>query len=372
MGINEIYDLLKKYRERQCTLEEEEQIVRWYEQFDDEVEKLPEIPEGKREQLWFSIKRKIQTPWKLRMVMFYRYSAAIIILAMIGSVGIYFGGAREQERQVPVRQEILPAQGVAVLQLSDGREVALSSTTVIKEQEGVIIENDSSKVLNYTLTTVKSEPLYNTITVPAGGEFSVLLSDGSSVHSNSCSSLTYPVPFMGDVREVKLSGEAYFDVTKSDRPFIVKMEDIDVRVLGTSFNLSGYTTDQNVSVTLVSGKVAIRDHQLQRDFNVTPGMRFEYNRESQQVKMWEVDPELYISWMKGKFRFEDMRLEDIMVTLNRWYDCTITYSDNTLRDLRFTGAAEKDRPASYLLELIEMITEVKFQIDGKHILITRK
>ena len=372
MGINEIYDLLKKYRERQCTLEEEEQIVRWYEQFDDEVEKLPEIPEGKREQLWFSIKRKIQTPWKLRMVMFYRYTAAIIILAMIGSVGIYFGGAREQERQVPVRQEILPAQGVAVLQLSDGREVALSSTTVIKDQEGVIIENDSSKVLNYTLTTVKSEPLYNTITVPAGGEFSVLLSDGSSVHLNSCSSLTYPVPFMGDVREVKLSGEAYFDVTKSDRPFIVKMEDIDVRVLGTSFNLSGYTTDQNVSVTLVSGKVAIRDHQLQRDFNVTPGMRFEYNRESQQVKMWEVDPELYISWMKGKFRFEDMRLEDIMVTLNRWYDCTITYSDNTLRDLRFTGAAEKDRPASYLLELIEMITEVKFQIDGKHILITRK
>ena len=192
------------------------------------------------------------------------------------------------------------------------------------------------------------------------------------MHLNSCSSLTYPVPFMGDVREVKLSGEAYFDVTKSDRPFIVKMEDIDVRVLGTSFNLSGYTTDQNVSVTLVSGKVAIRDHQLQRDFNVTPGMRFEYNRESQQVKMWEVDPELYISWMKGKFRFEDMRLEDIMVTLNRWYDCTITYSDNTLRDLRFTGAAEKDRPASYLLELIEMITEVKFQIDGKHILITRK
>ena len=372
MGINEIYDLLKKYRERQCTLEEEEQIVRWYEQFDDEVEKLPEIPEGKREQLWFSIKRKIQTPWKLRMVMFYRYTAAIIILAMIGSVGIYFWGAREQERQVPVRQEILPAQGVAVLQLSDGREVALSSTTVIKEQEGVIIENDSSKVLNYTLTTVKSEPLYNTITVPAGGEFSVLLSDGSSVHLNSCSSLTYPVPFMGDVREVKLSGEAYFDVTKSDRPFIVKMEDIDVRVLGTSFILSGYTTDQNVSVTLVSGKVAIRDHQLQRDFNVTPGMRFEYNRESQQVKMWEVDPELYISWMKGKFRFEDMRLEDIMVTLNRWYDCTITYSDNTLRDLRFTGAAEKDRPASYLLELIEMITEVKFQIDGKHILITRK
>ena len=91
-----------------------------------------------------------------------------------------------------------------------------------------------------------------------------------------------------------------------------------------------------------------------------------------QVKMAEVDPELYVSWMKGKFRFEDMRLEDIMVTLNRWYDCTVSYSDDALRDLRFTGAAEKDRPASYLLELIEMITEVKFQVNGKNILITRK
>ena len=101
-------------------------------------------------------------------------------------------------------------------------------------------------------------------------------------------------------------------------------------------------------------------------------MRFEYNRENHQVKMVEVDPGLYVSWMKGKFRFEDMRLEDIMVTLNRWYDCTVSYSDDALRDLRFTGAAEKDRPASYLLELIEMITEVKFQVDGKNILITRK
>ena len=261
---------------------------------------------------------------------------------------------------------------VAVLQLSDGREVPLNSTAIIQEQEGVVIKNDSSRVLDYTLATTKSEPLYNTITVPAGGEFQVLLSDGSSVRLNSCSALTYPVPFTGDVREVKLTGEAYFDVTKSDKPFIVKMADIDVRVLGTSFNLSGYTTNQDVSVTLVSGEVTVHNHQLQQDFNITPGMRFEYNRENHQVKMTEVDPELYISWMKGKFWFEDMRLEDIMVTLNRWYDCTVSYSDDALRDLRFTGAAEKDRSASYLLELIEMITEVKFQVDGKHILITRK
>ena len=130
----------------------------------------------------------------------------------LGSGVIYFRGSDEPERQELTQQDILPAQGVAVLQLSDGREVPLNSTTIIQEQEGVVIKNDSSHVLDYTLATAKSEPLYNTITVPAGGEFRVLLSDGSSVCLNSCSALTYPVPFTGDVREVKLTGEAYFDV----------------------------------------------------------------------------------------------------------------------------------------------------------------
>ena len=107
MGINEIYDLLKKYREHRCTPEEEERIARWYEQFDDEVENLPEVPEGKLEQLWFSIKRKIHVPWNRRVVVFYRYAVAIIILAMVGSSVIYFRGSGESERQELTRQDIL-------------------------------------------------------------------------------------------------------------------------------------------------------------------------------------------------------------------------------------------------------------------------
>ena len=103
-----------------------------------------------------------------------------------------------------------------------------------------------------------------------------------------------------------------------------------------------------------------------------PGLTFKYKKDNGKIKIKAEDPELYVSWMRGKFKFENMRLEDIVCKLNRWYDCTVSYSDDALRDLRFTGAAEKDRPASYLLELIEMITEVKFQVDGKNILITRK
>lgn len=149
-------------------------------------------------------------PWNRRVVVFYRYAVAIIILAMVGSSVIYFRGSGESERQELTRQDILPAQGVAVLQLSDGREVPLNSTAIIQEQEGVVIKNDSSRVLDYTLATTKSEPLYNTITVPAGGEFRVLLSDGSSVHLNSCSALTYPVPFTGGRARGEVNGRGLF------------------------------------------------------------------------------------------------------------------------------------------------------------------
>lgn len=373
MGINEIYDLLKKYREHQCTPEEEERILRWYEQFDRDVEDLPEIPKGKLDQLWYMIKRKIPAfSWNRRMIIFYRYAVAIVVLLMIGTGVMYFRGTGEQGQPKLAKQDIQPAKGVTMLRLSDGREIPLDKVVVIQDREGMVIKNDSSRVLDYSLASKQVEPLYNTISVPAGGEYRVLLSDGSSVRLNSCSSLTYPVVFTGDHREVELTGEAYFDVTKSDKPFVVKTADIDVRVLGTSFNLSGYTEDREVSVTLVEGKVAVREHLSRQECSITAGMRFEYNKETDQAKVEEVDPELYISWMMGKFKFEDMRLEEIMAKLNRWYDCTVTYTDDSLRDLRFTGAAEKDRSASYLLELIEMITEVKFEIDGKNIIIKHK
>ena len=371
MGINEIYDLLKKYREHQCTPEEEERILRWYEQFEEDAEDLPEIPKGKLDQLWYMIKRKIPAfSWNRRMIIFYRYAVAIVVLLISGAGVMYFRGTEEQPKLV--RQDILPAKGVTLLRLSDGREIPLDKAAVIRDREGMVIKNDSSRVLDYSLASKQAEPLYNTISVPAGGEYQVLLSDGSMVRLNSCSSLTYPVVFTGDCRKVELIGEAFFDVTKSDKPFVVKTADIDVRVLGTSFNLSGYAGDREVSVTLVEGKVAVREHLSRQECNIISGMRFEYNKETNRTKVEEVEPELYISWMKGKFKFEDMRLEDIMAKLNRWYDCTVTYTDDSLRDLRFTGAAEKDRSASYLLELIEMITEVKFEIDGKNIIIKHK
>ena len=170
MGINEIYDLLKKYREHQCTPEEEERILRWYEQFEEDAEDLPEIPKGKLDQLWYMIKRKIPAfSWNRRMIIFYRYAVAIVVLLIIGAGVMYFRGTEEQPKLA--RQDILPAKGVTLLRLSDGREIPLDKAAVIRDREGMVIKNDSSRVLDYSLASKQAEPLYNTISVPAGSLF---------------------------------------------------------------------------------------------------------------------------------------------------------------------------------------------------------
>ena len=373
MEVNEIYDLLKKYRENRCTFEEKERIIDWYQQFDYEVEELSEIPRGKFEQLWCSIEKRVNISCERRRIRVISRCVAVAVVLLAVGIIFYFNGRENEDVLLKVvKHELLPANGVAVLELSDGRQVSLAKTEMIQEQEGVLIKNDSA-VLDYSLMGEGDvRAVYNTIKVPIGGEYQVVLAGGSRVCLNSCSSLKYPVVFTGEKREVELTGEAYFDVAKGEKPFIVKTPEVDVRVLGTSFNVSSYLEDGLVTTTLVNGQVVLHDRHQQKEYNMTAGMTLLYCKNDGKVKVDEVDPELNISWMHGKFKFEDMRLEDIMVKLNRWYDCQIEYADESLRNLRFSGAAEKDRPASYLLEIIETVTDVEIEIVGKRILVRKK
>lgn len=371
MGVNEIYDLLKKYRENTCTREEKVRIVRWYQQYDDEVEQLPEIPPGKLDQLWRLIEGKVQGRGRR---LFLCYAAALIVLFTVGGSLFYLEQESSPEEALEMaHQELLPAKGIVLLELSNGQNIPLTGTATIEEQGGRVIVNDSSRVLDYTKVNEKEVvPVYNKITVPTGGEYLVLLSDGSKVRLNSCSSLRFPVPFTGDSRTVELEGEAYFDVMKSAHPFLVKTSNLNVQVTGTSFNVSDYSEDRRATTTLIEGQVIVNKHDKGEKYVLEPGLTLKYTKRDGKVKVKEEDAELYISWMCGKFKFENMRLEDIMCKLNRWYDCTVEYADNSLRDLRFSGAAEKDRSANYLLEMIATVTDVEFDVSGKRIRISRK
>lgn len=378
MGLHHLYTLLKKYRARQCTEEELAELDEWYGQFDAEAEDLPGIPKEKLDQLLCQVEKRIGKEKPRRRILYrtLKYAAGVAILLMIGWGGKYYIQTwRGTETMTAGEYEaaIAPGQYRAELTMADGTKVVLDSNTVVKDQKGFLIKADSCPVLNYTLAGLSAvQTGENTITVPVGGEYGVVLSDGTRVWLNSGSVLKYPVAFSGERREVNLVGEGYFQVTKSGVPFVVRTEGMDIRVLGTSFNVSAYREDKYATTTLVEGRVSVQTGTEGAEHEIKPGHVLSYEKETEQVEIKECDTDLYTSWMNGRFRFRDMRLEDIMMKLNRWYSCEFFYQNPGLKDLRFSGAAEKDRPVGYLLEMISTVTDVRFDIKGHTVVLRQK
>ena len=299
------------------------------------------------------------------------------VLLMLLSFGRYFFTLTDTPQEEMTAEEIagiFPGYRQAELVFGDGTKMVLdSSIRVLKDNNGRIIKQGQQPVLDYTLApNDMPEETFNTITVPLGGEYGVILSDGTQVWLNSGSTLKYPVTFKKDKRVVSLNGEAFFKVAKSAVPFVVSTFDIDVQVLGTSFNVSAYGNDDCVMTTLVSGSVLVSSNHAEKQLRMEPGNVLSYTKSTACMNMEKCDPDIYTSWINGEFKFRDMRLEDIMKKVNRWYNCQIRFEDPSVKELRFSGAAERDRPVEYLLELIQKVTEVNFEIENKTIVLMHK
>ena len=375
MNIQELYTLLKKYRERRCTIEESDKLNCWFEQFQEEADRIPGIPEEKLERLFSQIGSKIlfsQSVRQMQKRLFRRLAGLAAMLAVCTTAGYYLFKA-PSETVLPEKQEavlIQPGRLQARLILSDGSTVLLDSSTVVKDLPGQLIKTAATPVLDYSATTSGvTEEAFNVITVPQGGEYKLILADGTQVWLNSGSSLKYPVAFVKDSRQVDLNGEAYFEVTKDSRPFIVRTFDMDIKVLGTSFNISAYGNDDCIRTTLVEGKVIVANKHDECEYTMAPGHAWTYTRSTDKTEMTECDTELYTSWIKGIFKFRDMPLEEIMQKLNRWYGCSVRFENERLKQLRFSGTAKKDRPIGYLLEMIQSITKVDFEIEGTSVVV---
>lgn len=372
MERSRLHKLLEKYREGNILPEELNEIDNWYEQFSDEAERMPPIREEKLEMLFSRISNRTITGrhkrWHIR-----RYAGIAAAIVLCFTLSRYLMDTHAPSDWI-IKEKIAVIQPgclQAELTLGDGSVVVLDSTTAVEGPEGKWIKRSASPVLDYSQVKGKENAeVWNTISVPYGGEFRLILSDGTRVWINSGSSLKYPVAFTGEKRQVELNGEAYFEVTKSSKSFVVKTSELDVRVLGTSFNVSAYKTDDCVSATLVTGSVEVCEKQ--REFRIEPGQVLTYRRSSVQVTVEPCDTDLYTSWIRGEFKFRDMRLEDIMSRLNRWYNCRVEFADERLKELRFSGAAEKDRPVEYLLEMIGSVTDVTFEIEKETILVKQK
>ena len=296
-----------------------------------------------------------------RMIVKY---AAILLLPLCVGLGYWFlGNDTPQTTFVSGGISIEPGTTKAVLVFNSGQQVKLTDSIAFEQA----IEKFKPS------GQVEQAIEYNKIIVPRGGEYNLVLADGTSVMINSDSKLSVPDRFEGKERRVRLEGEALFHVAQDvEHPFIVETDGGDVTVLGTVFNVNAYSGEDYVQTTLVEGRVAFQGKGMTDARTIAPGEQITYDVQTNSVNVEKVDTRVYTAWTEGKWIIEGECLEEIMKQLARWYDVTVFYQNAEAKDLVFTGDLEKYSNCNVILDIISMTTNVEFELKDRVIIVKMK
>ena len=389
-GNKQTVNLMVRYFSGIATPEEIRALERWREESAEHERVFRELSggdfwkagfsEGRRADMDGAYRKVVQKCGLRRRRLLGRLSALAASLLIPLGVGLWLL-LNPQQDAVPgvytsgmkmVKDTILPGEVKAQLVLSDGSTIQLDGSIQdsVARQAGSLIVAQAGG-LSYANREPVQELVYNTLTIPRGGEYTLRLSDGTVVYLNSETVLHYPVQFVGEERRVELSGEAYFEVARDvAHPFIVETPHSRVQVLGTSFNLRSYQDEKKIAATLVEGKVRfIADAGKQ--VNLMPGEQAVLDGEGRLTKR-EVDTYLYTAWKDGNFVFYKQPLEEVMRIVARWYDVEVTYRTPEVKELHFTGDLNRYDDFGKILKFLEMTNKVKFVVQGKTVIVDKK
>ena len=334
--------------------------------------KLREKQEYDAHEAWRRVNKRTRAKGGRRIIYRWMKYAALFIL-FLGIVSLWRVHDDKEKPIVAAVQSdsILPGRLKAELILANGERIVLDSEAGSKEMEalGIKLENDTvNGLLKYEAGVVDNSigMEYNTLNVPKGGEESLIVPDGSRVWLTSETTLRFPVQFAEGKRVVYLSGEAYFRVKKdTSAAFHVCTKQQEITVLGTTFNVSAYENDRFTETTLIEGKVAVEG--AAERVVMKPSEQYILDKISGVGELKEVETEFYTSWIDGKFYFTSFTFEEIVKKLERWYDFTMIYEEDDIRQMRFSGVIKKHRPIEEMLRFLEKTTDIHFRISGKNI-----
>lgn len=396
MTIQEAKRLLIKYRKGQCSPEEEEIIRQWYQSLLDEERGASEAEPGETDPteargtdpmeaggidlLGARLKAKIDLEIEAgdRTVALVRkwprWAAAAILLAGLGSAGYWWLGNKGKGHlpaavsSVLGKTDIGPGGNKAILKLGNGTMIALSGAgqdTLIRQGAGRLAAIGNGRVVCKATGAVGTSPENNIITTPRGGQYQVVLPDGTGVWLNAESSLTFPTAFTGGVRQVTVTGEAYFEVAgKRGQPFEVLANGVKVEVLGTHFNINAYDDEPAVKTTLLEGAVKVRNGNGAEVLR--PGEEAVVAGSAIQVETADVDQA--VAWKNGFISFKSAGIKTIMRAVEKWYDVSVAYKGN-LPDRTFTGEISRTANLSELLRILE-VNNIHFDVEGKKIIVS--
>lgn len=319
---------------------------------------------------WQVVQQKAARRRRKRLMRVYQVAASVVIVL---GVAIAFLLREESTPVVPVVQveEITPGRSMAKLTVASGDVYRLDSLHRV-DLITSLAENNGKEVvfIDRQLEEGEREIKYNKVEIPRGGEYQIVLGDGTRVYLNAQTELRFPESFASsEQRLVYLSGEAYFEVTKNpSKPFIVQCKDYAVKVLGTSFNVNSYEGDETSKTTLATGKVEIDMDGKQTILN--PGQQAIIKNGEVNVK--EVDVEVYTTWMFDNFRFQSESIQEIMTKLSRWYAIDVFYMNESVRNYHFTGYLPRYAKIADVLELLSLTTNIKFDVEGKTVIVMEK
>lgn len=379
MTTEEVADLLKRYSEGKCTPAEQLWVHSWNDQLHAQAtkENIP-TPTALTDETQSRIWSKVNGPEPVirKLTPMYRWLSAAAIALIIASGAIYYlnrSSKPDTYAGTTQGQDIPAGSNKAILTLANGKQIDLNAAQAgtIASQTGITITKNKAGQLIYTVSPNTSViardevSSYNTISTPKGGQYQVILPDGSEVYLNAASSLKYPVKFNKNERRVTLSGEAYFEVSKNPaKPFIVESENQSVKVLGTHFNVSGYPGEV-VKTTLAEGKVLVSTLRGTDKITLTPNQQAINNGTSlhtQSVNAGDV-----IAWKDGLFVFTQTNLKTVLQQISRWYDVGVDYTN--IPDIAFDGEISRKISLLQMLKAIEQNTDVKLKLEGRRIMI---
>jgi transmembrane sensor len=383
----EIGELIARHIKRELTADEKTVLANWlnedrhnrelFSKLTDEAEiggQLASFSSFEKEKAWAKIAKKTGLKTKGNAPMhtkrWFPYAAAFLLLATGIAVNRYFNKKGPVKLLAHQQTDILPGSNKAVLILADGSKIILDEAKPgkIGSQHSVEIDKMPNGSIEYRDDgPTQANAAANALITPRGGQYEVVLEDGTRVWLNAGSSLKYPATFSGNERHVELKGEAYFEVAKNAaRPFFVKTDRQTVEVLGTHFNINSYTDEKATRTTLLEGSVRITGYDGGHMIKLKPGQQATLS--GKELKL-VADPDIdeAIAWKNGKFLFANTDLRTIMRMLSRWYDVDVTYN-GPVAERHYRGSISRNVPVSQVFEILKT-SGINFTINGRTIIV---
>lgn len=302
----------------------------------------------------------------------FKYAAAAALFGLL-LAGTWKFASRHQHRSpaLAASKTATPRAAQPVLILGDGSRVSLDSVangTIAQQGNARIVKLASGQVAYQLTGNDNNNILYNTMQTPHGCMYQLTLPDGSRVWLNAASSIRYPTAFAADSRQVEVTGEAFFDIVKDDRkPFTVTAGQLNVQVLGTSFNVTAYPDETTIRTTLVQGAVNVSNGSARQ--LLQPGEQASTAATGGPFRISKPNMEAILSWKNGEFYFQDTHIQAIMREVARWYNIEVSY-EGDMSGITLSGIVSRNESVAQLLKALEMTKVVRFRMEGNRIVVS--